>query len=311
MTPVNSYLRPATAEQAVQMASGCTSGFRFLAGGTDVWVNKFQGVDTNPCLIDLTGIGEMSQIRMEDGQLVIGALLCLEDIWQYPAIRTECPVLAEAALAVASPVIRKTATLGGNLMCENRCVFYNQSEWWREAVGYCLKCNGDICIATGGKKNCFSKFVSDTAVALISLGAKVNLTSQSGSYTLNVEDLYSGDGVYPHAKDPASLICSVSVPLGQGFRSSFRKLRQRQTLDFSSLTTAVTIGGDEKIRIVLGGVDPKPVLVEGSPADHPDALIKQAVKKARIVDNDVYPRLYRKEMIRVFLEKSLRELSLY
>ncbi len=310
MTHANSYLRPITAEQAVQMASGCATEFRFLAGGTDVWVNKFQGADTNPCLIDLAGIGDMNQIRMEADCLSIGSLVCLEEICRHPAIQEACPVLAEAALAVASPVIRKTATLGGNLMCENRCVFYNQSEWWREAAGFCLKCKGDICIATGGRKNCFSKFVSDTAVALISLHAKAGLIDRQGARTLKVEELYSGDGVHPHATDPTSLIRSVSIPLGRGFRSSFRKLRQRRALDFSSLTTAVTVGRGGDIRIVLGGVDPKPVLVEGRATDDMDGLIKKAAKKARIVDNDIYPRLYRKEMIRVFLEKSFRDLSL-
>lgn len=309
MNNAHTYLRPDSVGQAVRLAAERAPDFRFIAGGTDAMVNRFQGADTGSCLIDLTGIAEMKQIRLSADRLQIGALVTLDELERASAVRTEAPLLVEAARAVATPVIRRTATLAGNLLCENRCIFYNQSEWWREAVGYCLKCNGDICIATGGKGGCFSKFVSDMAVALISLGASVRLTDKNGEHAVALEDLYTGDGVQPRRLDPTAVLHTIEVPLGRGFRSAFRKLRRRKSLEFSSLTSAVTTDRHGGIRIALGGVDPRPILVTGTAGDDPRELIAKTVKKARIIDNDTYPRLYRKEMIALFLRQSFDELG--
>lgn len=304
------YLKPTTVHEALELADANKNQFRFLAGGTDVMVNKFQGNDLQNCYIDITGINELKKIKKTDSQLQIGSLVRLNELNSNEEIKNNFPVLIQAVNVVASPVIRKTATIGGNLLVENRCIFYNQSEWWREAVGYCLKCDGDICIATGGKKNCFSKFVSDTAVALISMNATITLAEKEKKHEILLEDIYSGDGVTPLKFNKNSLIISVNVPLNCAFKSSFKKLRQRESLEFTSLTSAVTIDRNGNIKIVLGGVDPKPVVVCGSKGADKNELIKEAIKKSRLVDNDVYSRKYRKEMIEVYLKRSFKELEI-
>ncbi len=288
---------------------GLYQHFRFIAGGTDIIVNKFQGNDSSSCLIDLTGIGELKLVEKFGKHLKIGSGVALDNLKDYPEIEKGFPVLLEAACAVASPVIRKTATIGGNILCENRCTFYNQSEWWREAVGYCLKCNGDICIATGGKKKCFSKFVSDMAIALISLDAYIEVIEYGGSSISRLEDIYTGDGINPRKFNKTALIKALHIPLNEGNRSIFKKLRQRESMEFSSLTTVLNVNKYGKIKIVLGGVDPRPIIIEGSPEDDKQELIRQVIKKARIIDNDVFSREYRKEMITVFLNRSFNELQ--
>ncbi len=304
------YLKPTTISEALEFADANKNQFRFLAGGTDVMVNKFQGNDLQNCYIDIIGIKELKEIKKTDSHLQIGSLVRLNELRNNEDIKNNFPVLIQAADVVASPVIRKTATIGGNLLVENRCIFYNQSEWWREAVGYCLKCDGDICIATGGKKNCFSKFVSDTAVALISMNATISVSEKEKKYEILLEDIYSGDGVTPLKFNKNSLIISVNVPLNCAFKSSFKKLRQRESLEFTSLTSAVTIDRNGNIKIVLGGVDPKPVVVCGSKLSDKNELIKEEIKKSRLVDNDVYSRKYRKEMIEVYLKRSFKELEI-
>jgi len=166
-----SYLIPTSLEEAIEMAVANRGNFKYLAGGTDVMVNRFQGNENSPCLIDLTRLEKLKGVKKEDRFLRIGALEILEELKFGKVIADEFPMLIEAALSVGAPLLRKTATIGGNVLCENRCLFYNQSEWWRESIGYCLKCEGDICIATGGKKACFSEIVSDTAPALIAMDA--------------------------------------------------------------------------------------------------------------------------------------------
>lgn len=303
------YLKAKSAKEAVSLALQYKDSFRYIAGGTDAIVNKFQGNDFFDCIIDISEIEELKEIKTENGFLKIGALTTLNNLQKNKIINEEFYGLIEAANTVASPVIRKSATLGGNLLCENRCSFYNQTEWWRESVGYCLKCEGDICIATGGKKNCFSKFVSDTAVALISLNAQIEILTDEGEKTIKLEDIYTGDGVNPRNFDKTSIIRSIKLQLNQNFKTVFYKLRQRESLEFSSLSTAVTVNNSGKLKIVLGAIDPMPVIVEASTIDNSEELIKQAVKKARIVENDVYSRQYRKEMISVFLKRSFNKLG--
>lgn len=326
MTAEQIYIKPKSIDEALEFAHQYNNNSRFIAGGTDLLVNKFQGNEEVNCLIDLTGIDELravekvtfskanSSLLPSAGAgldfLRIGSLVKLDDLRNYPEIRNEFPVLIEAAEAVASPVLRKTATLGGNILCENRCIFYNQSAWWREAAGFCLKCDGDVCIATGGKKACFSKFISDTAPALISMNAEIEVRERKKTRIIKLGNIYSGDGVEPRILKRNEIISSILLPEGQDFKVCFKKLRQRDSMDFSSLTTCVSLSNKGRIRIVLGGVDPAPVVVDGSVKDDKKDMIKQAVKKSRIVDNDVFSRKYRKEMINVFLEKSFSELSI-
>ena len=308
MITEKTYLKPKTVKEAISFAKENEKSFRYLAGGTDVIVNKFQGNDDKDCLIDISGIDELNKIIRNEKFLKIGSLVRLDDLKNHSEIRNEFPALMEAAHSVGSPLIRRTATIGGNILCENRCIFYNQSEWWRQAAGYCLKCDGDICIATGGTKKCFSKFVSDTAPVLIAYNALVETQDEKGSQTIPLEKIYTGDGLHPRNLSPTAIVKSVLLPLGKNFVCIFKKLRPREAVDFTSLTTAVSLDESGKIRIALGGIDPGPVLVEGTLSDNADELIAKVKRKSRAVNNDVYSRVYRKEMIEVFLNESFEEL---
>lgn len=304
------YLIPVTVEEAIEFAGRNSGSFKFLAGGTDVMVNRFQGNEESSCLIDLSKLSELKGIKKEEDFLRIGALELLEELKLNKAVCEEFPMLVEAALSVGSPLIRKAATIGGNVLCENRCLFYNQSEWWREAVGYCLKCDGDICIATQGKNACFSELVSDTAPALIAMDAEIEVMDIDGRQRVKLEDIYTGDGVTPRNLSETAILTAIYLPLNRGFRAAFYKLRERESLEFTSLTSAVAADATGKLKIVLAGVDPKPVVVNGTTTDDKAALIKQAVKGARAVDNDMYSRKYRREMISVYLNRSFEKLKI-
>jgi 4-hydroxybenzoyl-CoA reductase subunit beta len=309
MEATQSYIKVKTVNEAMQLINSLHNAI-FVAGGTDVFVNKQQGNIEADCLIDVSGIEELKSVRLHADRMEIGAMVTLETIIQSTEIIERFFGLVQAALAVATPVIRKTATIGGNLLCENRCFYYNQSEWWREAVGHCLKCNGDICLATGGKKNCFSKFVSDTAPVLIAYGANAKLLDASGERVVPIESIYTGDGIVSVALEKRTLLQSIVIPFGTK-KVIFKKLRPRQSLDFTSLTTAVSLDEKKNLRIVVGGVDPKPIVVEGNlNKDDLQILLTTAIKKPRIVENDFYSRTYRKDMIKVFLENSLTELGI-
>lgn len=303
------YFKPTRIEDAIKIAGEHPGDFCYLAGGTDVLVNKYQGNKECNCLIDLTDIAELKAVSVEDNHLMIGSLIKLDDLKKHEIIVEKYPTLVLAAHEVASPMLRKTATLGGNILCENRCSFYNQSEWWREAIGYCLKCDGDICIATGGRKACFSKFVSDTAPVLISAGAKLELHDLDGSKIVDLETIYTGDGIQPRNLSPTAIIKNIILPLDQDYRIVFKKLRPREAVDFTSLTTVISLTDNGDLKVVVGGVDPAPVVVDGSlNSNTEDFYVKKALAKARVVDNDYYTRKYRREMMHLFLEQSFEEL---
>lgn len=304
------YLIPNSVAEAIEMAQANAQSCKYMAGGTDVMVNRYQGNEESSCLIDITRISELKGITKTSGYLRIGALEILEELKLNEDIQSEFPMLIEAALSVGAPLLRKTATIGGNVLCENRCLFYNQSEWWRESVGYCLKCDGDICIATQGKNACFSELVSDTAPALIAMSALVELVDANGATQVPLESIYTGDGVKPTKLTETAILTAIHLPLNQSFKTAYYKLRERQSLEFTSLTTAVALDKEGNLKLALAGVDPKAVVVQGKSGDDKAELIKQAIKGARAVDNDMYSRKYRREMIGVYLNRSFEKLGI-
>ncbi len=310
MIAEKTYLIPTTINEAIELAKANLGAFKYLAGGTDIMVNRFQGNEDTPCLIDITKIDELKGVSKEDDYLRIGALEILEELKFKKEIVEEFPLLIESALSVGAPLLRKTATIGGNILCENRCLFYNQSEWWRESAGFCLKCEGDVCIATKGKKVCYSELVSDTAPALIAMDAVIELIDIEKTSRVKLESIYTGDGVTPRNLSETAILTAILLPLNREFKTDFQKLRERESLEFTSLTCAVAVDKNGKLKIALSGVDPKAVVVEGTVNDDKSGLIKKAVKGARAIENDMYSRKYRREMISVYINRSFEKLKI-
>ena len=304
------YFKPQNIPEAEDIAKNLRCNFRYIAGGTDIMVNKHQGNENYSALIDLTGIDELRKMSEGEEFLSIGSLVDLEELANNPFISEYFPVLCKAAKSVGSPLIRKWATIGGNLLCENRCIYYNQSEWWRKSVGYCLKCEGSICIATGSKKYCYSEFVSDTAPALISIDAMIDIVDNGSSRIVPLEDIYTGDGKRPRNLRESALIKAILLPLNDGYKSVFKKLRIRKSLDFTSLTTAVSMNSRGKLKIAAGGVDPKPVVVEGTIESDKEEMIAKVLSKSRAINNEMLSRKYRRDMIRTFLSESFEDLGI-
>ena len=171
-------------------------------------------------------------------------------------------------------------------------------------MGFCLKCSGDTCIVTGTDKACYSEFISDTAPVLISLDAKLETADSKGEKKVKLEDIYTGDGIKPINLNDTSIIKFILIPLNRGYSSVFRKIRQRESLEFTSLTSAVSIDKDNNLRIALSGVDPKPVVVTGTTESNKAELIKEALSKSRSVDNEMLTRKYRRDLIKVILSES-------
>src|SRR5688572_7377513 len=190
------FARPQTLEQALRLARDGGPGFMFIAGGTDLVPNMKHRLFTPHRLIALKHLPELHGISIADGELHIGAAETLTTISRDPLVREHFPALARAAGLVAGPQLRNMGTIGGNVCLDTRCTYYNQSSFWREALGFCLKKDGDKCHVTQVGKKCVAAHSADTPPVLITLGASIDLASSAGTRTIQVADLFIADGIW-------------------------------------------------------------------------------------------------------------------
>ncbi|HEY5028772.1 MAG TPA: FAD binding domain-containing protein, partial [Candidatus Angelobacter sp.] len=135
--PSFKFLRPRSLRQAVDYLARHGSELAILAGGTDLLPSMKQKLFTPPYVMDIRGIEEIQGIHVRSGAGVeIGALTPLSAIEDSEYIRRSYRVLHEAAMTVASPILRNMGTLGGNICLDTRCVWYNQSLQWRRSCGF-------------------------------------------------------------------------------------------------------------------------------------------------------------------------------
>lgn len=306
------YVIPSSVPEAAELLREYGSQSCVVAGGSDLMLLRQQGLAPAAHMLDLSRIPELQKLRATDAGLEVGSMVTLAQLERSEFIESRFPMIAEAARSIATPVIRQSATIGGNLLVENRCTYYNQSQFWRDSIGSCLKDTGDTCQVTGLRNGrCYSRNVSDMAPALIALGAEAVILEGGKETRSALEKLYSSDGLFPHGGISAeSLLLRVEIPAPPS-RFYFRKLRLRKSVDFSSLTVAGTRNSAGDARICLNAIAMSPILVTGkAEALDFESVIHEARIKSKIVDNDALPIDYRKEMLAQFLRELWKALEL-
>ncbi len=244
----------------------------YVAGGTDLLPNLKHRIIRPENLIGIARALPAGWSEV-NGQIRIGAGTRLSEL----ARMKEVPPLAEAAGLVASPQIRNMGTLGGNVLLDTRCLYYNQTEFWRGALGWCLKADGDWCHVLNGPKTCVAAQSSDTVPVLLAMDASIELLGPEGPRELKLRQLYRFNGVDHLAIEPGELLTHIVVPTpSANFRGVYLKLRRRESIDFPQLGLAAVaeISGDrlDSLEIVVGAVNPQP-----KPIRKLDAFIGQAL----------------------------------
>jgi 4-hydroxybenzoyl-CoA reductase subunit beta len=256
--------RPATVEEAARIKAASANG-QFVAGGTDLMPNLRRGLGQPSDLIDLSAIADFGDIRRDGASLWIGAGVTLAALARDPLVLAEFPALAEAALSVAGPTHRVMATLGGNLCQDTRCIFYNQSEWWREGNGWCLKYQGDKCHVVVKSDRCYATYHGDVAPALMVLGAEVIVVGPAGPRRFPLADLFVEDGSTRLTLQPGEVLTVVVVPAVAGRRAAYEKVRIRDAVDFPLAGVAVALRRDKDriadIRVAITGTNSAPLLI--------------------------------------------------
>ena len=271
-------LRPTTLAGALEARAAHPESLP-LGGGTDLIVNLRRGIVAPPVLIDMNGVAELRTLRADRQSLEIGASVTLEALAHHPGVIEHYPVVAQAAASIAGPTHRNMGTVGGNLCLDTRCIFYNQSQWWRSANNHCLKTTGDIChVAPKSRGVCFATFSGDLAPALLTLGAEVDLAGAGGRRTVPLADLYigdprndgsgEGDGKNYLSLRPGELVVAARTPYSHGLRSAYDKIRIRRSIEYPVAGVAVALRreGDRlaDLRVAVTGTNPRPVLLAGA-----------------------------------------------
>jgi len=253
--------RPETLSETVRLAQQLTGQADFLAGGTDLLPNYKMHLNLRPHLIALDRVAELGGLSLDR----FGAAVSLGALERFQGLASAYPGVADAVAEVATPLVRATATVGGNLLVETRCFFFNQSHFWRQSLGYCLKADGDRCHVVPQKERCYATFSGDLAPALMVLDAEVEVAGASGVRRIPLRDLYDrqGDGIRRVTLAPGELLVAVHLPpAARQYRASYLKLRVRPSFDFPELGVAVAarIDGDriEDLRLAVGGLESYP-----------------------------------------------------
>jgi 4-hydroxybenzoyl-CoA reductase subunit beta len=293
-TPLPTFhlAEPRTVKEAIA-ARLSHPGSRFVAGGTDLLVNMRRGISSPDLLVDLSGIDELTKIETNGHGVSIGAGVTIATVARNAVIATRYRALAQAAEAIAGPGHRIMGTVGGNLCLDTRCIYYNQSEWWRSANAYCLKHRGDICHVAPQGQRCHAAFVGDLAPALLVLGAEVSIAGTQGHRRVSLSELYVEDGKAHLTLADGELIVAVHLPPDPP-PSAYAKIRTRAAIDFPLAGVAVTLATSGtkvvSLRLALTGTNSRPFLLAGTEAFAGRSVDEKMLQEIdRLVQKQVQP----------------------
>jgi 4-hydroxybenzoyl-CoA reductase subunit beta len=321
--PTFRILQPRNVDEALRMLDQHGANAMIIAGGTDVIPNLQMKLFAPRVLIDIKPLRELAEIEfsLNDG-LRIGATASLTHVLETPWLAEKFPVLSSAVGTIAGPLQRNMGTVGGNLCLETRCRWYNQSYFWRQSLGGCLKKDGDVCHVAPGGKFCWAAWSGDSAPAFLALDAEVEIASISGARRIPLRDFYKNDGKDRIALARSELLTAVYVPARMAGRPGvYHKLRVRDSIDYPLAGVAVSMEVDgsgvcRDARVALSAVNPAPMLVREA-SEPPvgqkwslelaERVAHAAIRAGKPLTTSASTPVYRRDMVRVFTRRALEQ----
>jgi 4-hydroxybenzoyl-CoA reductase subunit beta len=316
------YYAPATAREALKIKADAGPDGSYVAGGTDLYPNMKRRQQMPKVVIGLSRVAALRRLRAGANGVSIGSAVPLSQIESHNRVRRAYPGLAHAIAEISTPPLRNMGTLGGNLLLDTRCNYYDQNYEWRQAIDFCMKKDGEICWVAPGSAKCLAVQSADSVPILIALNARAVLASAAGEREIAVEDLYRNDGIHYLTKHADELLTEIRLPASDGWTAAYRKLRRRGAFDFPVLSVGAAVRRDGDLvveaRIVLGAVASAPVrafraeeALKGRRLDV--TAITEAAEAAagpsRPMDNTDFSFLWRKDMTKKWVAAALRELG--
>ncbi|MFK7739712.1 MAG: xanthine dehydrogenase family protein subunit M [Planctomycetota bacterium] len=325
--PTFAYHTPKTATEAVRLQQEHGPAAMYVAGGTDLYPNMKRRHQTPEQVISLRDVEELHSMEvLTDGRLQIGAMVKLSTLEHYPHLMAHYPALQHAIREISTPLLRNMGTIGGNLLLDTRCTYYDQSHEWRESIDFCMKSKKEaICWVAPGSPRCWAVQSSDSVPVVCAMEAEVELASADGTRTLAADDLYQDDGIQYLTKKPEELLTKITLPApgsgaAGGWKSSYLKLRRRDTYDFPVLGVGACLwfaedGTIEKANLRLGGAGSYAMpatkseeLLVGNKLT--DELIAEAgnaaLKPARTMDNTDLDVYWRRKVAPIYVARALK-----
>ena len=318
--------RPTDLDGALALLAEHGSDALPVAGGTDLVPNMKHGLFEPKVVVSLERIAELAGIRRtREGTLVIGAMTRIASVAADERVREHAPALAQATSLIAGPLQRSMGTLGGNVMLDTRCQWYNQTYFWRKALGFCLKKDGTLCHVVEGGNKCIAAASNDSAPALMTLGATLVFRGPQGRREIAIDELWKGDGIQNKRTEPGELLTEIHIPpVAEGHRGAYGKLRDRGSIDFPLFGCAVRVDlGDDgrvadadlctvalvarplrvnRVASELQGTRPGSAEFDGAV----ERVCDLAHRQCRPVENVPGDAEYRREMVPVYVQRTLR-----
>ena len=322
MQPFQVY-SPTTLEEAMTKASELSDSgneFDWIAGGTDLLPNYKWHINVKKHVISLAAINELHKLSGTH----IGAMVRIHDLASSENTHS---VLAKAADSIASVMIRRSGTVGGNICLDTRCYWFNQSETWRESIDWCHKCDcgteADCRVIPNQNTLCVATYQADLAPVLLCLDATIHLASPSGTRSLPLEDFFELDGMTRNVLGNDELVTHVTLPDDSGeWDGDYQKLRQRESWDFPEAGVAVLWKSDgdgipSALRVATTGLESVPgihtqaaeaAISDWKGGESIDELAESVRKSVKPVQNTWFSPSYRRKMVKVLTRRACRGL---
>ena len=294
--------------------------FDWISGGTDLLPNYKWKLNPKPNVISLSKVEELTALS----NTVIGAMVRIHDLANSEDVH---PLIRETAGTIASVMIRRSATVGGNICLDTRCYWFNQTEEWRRSIDWCHKCDcdtgADCRVIPNQNTLCVATYQADLAAAFIALDATIHLASASGARSMSFADFFELDGMTRNVLKPGELVTHVTLPEdATNWQGAYQKLRLRETWDFpeAGVAAAWKIEGGKlsDLRVATTGCESIPgdhsdlakdALVEWVGKESVRALAEDIRKAVKPVSNTYFPPSYRRKMLRVLARRAMAPLE--
>tara|TARA_B100000214_G_scaffold375603_1_gene363258 strand:+ start:55965 stop:56948 length:984 start_codon:yes stop_codon:yes gene_type:complete len=289
--------------------------FDWIAGGTDLLPNYKWHLNAKPHVISLSGISELSKLNSNH----IGAMVSLHDLAKSKYTH---PVLVKAADSIASTLIRRSGTVGGNICLDTRCYWFNQTEQWRESIDWCHKCDcgteADCRVIPNQNTLCVATYQADLAPVLMCLGATIHLASVNGIRSMPLHNFFELDGMTRNVLQHGELVTHITLPEDVNeWKGDYQKLRQRESWDFPEAGVAALwrmgTKGPTQLRIATTGLESIPglhleeannAISNWNGSNTIDTLADAIRKSVKPVQNTWYSPSYRKKMVKVLTKRA-------
>ncbi|MBT6684142.1 MAG: hypothetical protein HOB55_04705 [Euryarchaeota archaeon] len=309
---------PNSLEDALEIAKSIQSeggDFDWIAGGTDLLPNYKWHLNPKDNVISLAKIDVLTKLSPTH----IGAMVRIQDLAESDVTH---PVLAKSANSIASVLIRRSGTVGGNICLDTRCYWYNQTEDWRETIDWCHKCDcgtgADCRVIPNQNTLCVATYQADLAPVLMCMGAKVHLISVEGKREMPLNDFFELDGMTRNKLIPGELLTHITIPKDiSNWSGDYQKLRQRESWDFPEAGVAVLWKKEnnklKELRVATTGLESIPGyhdelasnLIDDWNGKASISLLSEQIRKAvKPVQNTWYSTSYRRKMVRVLTKRA-------